>query len=523
MLSTVISGGVRGISSYLMRVEVDAASGLPSFSMVGDVSGDTKEAGERVRVVLKNAGYPVPPMRITVNLSPAAIRKSGVSVDLPIAVGLLCAMGQLEAASLADTLIIGELGLDGEVHRARGILPIVTKAAQAGIRTCMVPYENAMEGAVVEGMRIVGVRTIAEAVLWLQAAEEEWDSIIPPAVMDVDALFARDLEESTEDFADVRGQLAVRRAAEIAAAGFHHLLLIGPPGSGKSMIARRIPGILPPLSREEALEVSAVYSVAGLLDNETALITKRPFIAPHHSTTGPALIGGGNNPRPGLLSLAHRGVLFLDELPEFRRETLDLLRQPLEEKRVQLSRTSGISSYPASIVLLCAMNPCPCGYYPDRNKCRCTQSQISRYLGHISGPILDRIDICVEAPRVEVSELRLSRDAGGESSAEIRKRVLAARRIQEERFAGTKLMFNSQMGPEELRRFCPLNEEEEKLLESLFQAMDLSARAYHKVLRIARTIADLEASIKVEKKHLIEAAGYRMTDSRYWAGKGEGD
>jgi magnesium chelatase family protein len=315
----------------------------------------------------------------------------------------------------------------------------------------------------------------------------------------------------------------VRRAAEIAAAGFHHLLLIGPPGSGKSMIARRIPGILPPLSREEALEVSAVYSVAGLLDNETALITKRPFIAPHHSTTGPALIGGGNNPRPGLLSLAHRGVLFLDELPEFRRETLDLLRQPLEEKRVQLSRTSGISSYPASIVLLCAMNPCPCGYYPDRNKCRCTQSQISRYLGHISGPILDRIDICVEAPRVEVSELRLSRDAGGESSAEIRKRVLAARRIQEERFAGTKLMFNSQMGPEELRRFCPLNEEEEKLLESLFQAMDLSARAYHKVLRIARTIADLEASIKVEKKHLIEAAGYRMTDSRYWAGKGEGD
>ena len=516
MLSRVLSGGVHGIESYLMQVEVDAANGLPSFVMVGYVSGDTKEAGERVRVALKNAGYRIPPMRITVNLSPAAIRKEGVSVDLPLAIGLLSAMGELPETALQDTIILGELGLDGELHRVRGTLPIVMKAKEAGVKTCILPWENASEGAVVGDMRIVGVHSVQETIAWLTASEEERDRMIPPTRVDLNRMFREGASRIGEDFSDVRGQQAVRRAAEIAVAGFHHLLIVGPPGAGKSMIAGRIPGIMPPLSVEESLEVSAIYSVAGLMPTGEALITKRPFLAPHHTITRAALTGGGASPRPGLISLAHRGVLFLDEMPEFHREMLDLLRQPLEERAVHLSRSVGSCSYPADFMLVGAMNPCPCGYYPDRNRCRCTESEIRRYLSRVSGPILDRIDICVEAQRIEVEELSQHREANAESSASIRERVLRARQMQERRFAGTSLRFNSDMGAQDIHRYCALEEKEEALLQSLFNRMDLSARAYHRVLKVARTIADLEGSEQIGQSHIMEAVCYRMTDSDYW-------
>ena len=522
MLSKVISGGVRGISSYLMQIEVDAASGLPSFVMVGYVSTDTREAGERVRVALKNAGYRIPPMRITVNLSPAAIRKEGVSIDLPLAVGLLAAMDEIPGEKLDGVLILGELGLEGKVMRVSGTLPIVTRAKEAGIKTCILPSENAREGAVVKGMKIVGVDTLQEAIAWLQADDKEKDRMIQPTSVDMNELFTDDNTLSAEDFSDISGQQAVRRAAEVAAAGFHHLLIIGPPGAGKSMIAKRMPGILPPLSVDESLEVSAIYSVSGLLGSNEALITKRPFLSPHHTVTETALTGGGSTPRPGMISRAHRGVLFLDELPEFSRATLDLLRQPIEDRKIRLSRVHGSCTFPADFQLIAAMNPCPCGYYPDRNRCRCTDSEIRRYLGKVSGPILDRIDICVEAKRIDVSELDPHGAAKGESSACIRKRVLAARSIQQKRFAGTKLRFNSDMGPSDIKKYCTLGKKENELLSRLFHTLDLSARSYHRLIKVARTVADLEGAEHIETRHLTEAACYRMTDTRYWNNK-EGD
>ncbi|MBR4530544.1 MAG: YifB family Mg chelatase-like AAA ATPase [Lachnospiraceae bacterium] len=520
MFAAVLSGGVRGITSYLMQVEVDAADGLPSFVMVGYASGDTREAGDRVRVALKNAGYHIPPMRITVNLSPAAIRKERVSVDLPLAMGLLCATGELPEECLADTLVFGELGLDGEVRSVRGTLPIVARAAQAGIRTCILPADNAREGAAVSGMKIVGVRTLEEAVLYLKASAEERDGLIPPTTVDLEEVFAAGETSDPADFSDINGQETVKRAAMIAAAGFHHLLLIGPPGTGKSMIAKRMPGILPPLSEDESIEVSTIYSVAGLMGPEDTLITRRPFISPHHTVTEAALTGGGASPRPGLISLAHRGVLFLDELPEFHRATLDLLRQPMEDRRISIARAGFNCVYPADFMLIAAMNPCPCGYYPDRNRCRCAEHEIRRYLGRISGPILDRIDICVEAPRVKIEDLSGTHPAGDLTSAAIRDRVLAARGIQKKRFTGTKLRFNADMEPADIKRYCALGDAENAMLSGLFRSMGLSARAYHRILRLARTIADLDGSERICKKHIAEAACYRRADSSYWSGGG---
>ena len=518
MFSSIVSGAVHGITSYLMQVEVDVSDGLPGFNMVGFMSGEVREAKDRVRVALKNYGVKLPPSKITVNLSPADIKKEGIVVDLPVAVGILTAMGEISEKALEDTVVLGELGLDGEIKAIKGTLPIVMKAREMGYKTIILPKVNSKEGAVIDGIKIIGVSSLQEVVTYLMAYEDERDTVIPPTTVDIEAIFREEEKESLKlDFADINGQAGVKRAVEVAAAGFHHILLIGPPGSGKSMVAKRIPTILPPLSLDESLEVSAIYSVAGMLKENEALITRRPFMAPHHMITENALVGGGSIPHPGAISLAHRGVLFLDEMPEFPRAKLDLLRQPIEDRKINIVRTKGTFSYPADFMLAGALNPCPCGYYPDRNKCKCTPNEIRRYLGHISGPILDRIDICVEAPRVDIADLsRGSARSANESSADIRKRVLAARERQQLRFKNAGISFNSEMSPKDIEKYCRLGPKEKGFLENAFCSMELSARAYHKVLRIARTIADLEGCDNIQEIHLMEALSYRMTDGKYW-------
>ena len=518
MFASITSGTLHGLNSYLMQVEVDVSDGLPMFNMVGLLATEVREAGERVRVALRNTGIELPPKHITVNFSPADIRKSGVGVDLPVALGILTALGNLKVESLQNTVVLGELGLDGDVKKIRGVLPLVRKAREEGYKTCILPAVNANEGAVVTGMKIVGVGSLAEALWYLSAEETERDSLIEPACTDVQALFTRDERETELDFADINGQGAVKRAIEIAAAGFHHILMIGAPGAGKSMIAKRIPTILPPLSEDEAIEVSTIYSVAGLLDAKQALITKRPFLSPHHTITETALAGGGRVPTPGTISLSHRGVLFLDEMAEFSSKTLDIMRQPLEDKCVRIARSTGTYTYPADYMMVGATNPCKCGYYPDHNKCRCTEKDIKRYLSHISGPLLDRIDLCIETPRVDVTELN-GRASGNETSKQIRERVVRAHSIQRKRFVGSKIHFNAEMNPMQISRYCRLGEKELALLERLYRHLDLSARSYHKLIKVARTIADLAGAEAVECEHITEASCYRMAEQSFWKGR----
>lgn len=509
MYRKVLSATMIGLECEMIHVEADVSDGMPMFDMVGFLGCEVREARERVHTALRNSSMALPPKRITINLSPADVKKEGAAFDLPIAIGILSALELVPQEALSQTLIIGELSLNGEVQIVRGILPIVMAAKEQGIRRCILPKGNEREGALVEGMQIIGVASLSEAVEWLNGRQQKRD-----ALPSMGQAFLKE-EEYREDFADLRGQEVVKRGVQIAAAGFHNLLMVGPPGAGKTMIAKRIPSILPPLNIEESLQISKIYSVAGLLPKEDPLIRKRPFRAPHHTITGAALAGGGKYPRPGEISLATRGVLFLDEFTEFSSSTLDLMRQPLEDRKVVLSRLGGTYVYPADFMLVAAMNPCKCGYYPDRSKCTCSPGEINRYLGRVSQPLLDRMDVCVETPRVEYEQLAGERT--GESSAKIRERVMVAKERQTRRYRGTAYRFNAELPGSQMKTYCPLGNDQEDLLKQAFESLNLSARAYHRIIKVSRTIADLEGCEQIQSAHIAEAIGYRSMDKKYWS------
>ena len=507
MIVKINTGTLCGLEGKSVIVEADFSNGLPSFDVVGLPDATVKESKERVRAALKNSGFEFPPKRAVINLAPADLKKEGTQFDLPIAISIMAGTGQLRG-ELEEYLFIGELGLSGELRAVNGVLSLVSSAKQFGITKVFVPSDNAEEAAITEGIEVYGANCLRDVYMHLTG-----EKVIEPTICDIDSIFA-DSSQYDIDFSDVRGQIGLRRGIELCVSGGHNLLFIGTPGSGKSMLSQRIPTILPDMSLEEAIEVTKIYSVAGALENGTNLIAKRPFRSPHHSASAVSIIGGGAKAKPGEISLAHNGVLFLDEFPEYRKDVIESMRQPLEDKKITVTRANASFTYPCNTMLVVALNPCKCGRYGDgTNRCRCSETDVKRYLGKISGPMLDRIDIQLEAAPVKYADLKAMK---GESSAEIKKRVNAAREIQKERYKGEGIMTNAQLTGSLIEKYCVIGKNESELLKEAFDSLGLTARAYTRILKVARTIADCEGRENINEMDIAEAIGYRSLDRKYF-------
>lgn len=509
MLVKVYGSAIHGVSAQTITIEVNIDTGGVGYHLVGLPDNAIKESSYRISAALKNVGFKIPGKKITINMAPADLRKEGSAYDLSIALGILAASSQINAENIGAYLIMGELSLDGGLLPIKGVLPIAIKARDEGFRGIILPKQNAREAAIVNDLEVMGVENIREVI-------DFFDEGIPIPLTQIDTRkeFQEKINHFPFDFSEVKGQETAKRAMEVAAAGGHNIILIGPPGSGKTMIAKRVPSILPPLTLKEALETTKIHSVAGKIGTETSLMTVRPFRSPHHTISDVALVGGGTYPQPGEISLAHNGVLFLDEMPEFKRTVLEVMRQPLEDREVTISRAKFTVNYPASFMLVASMNPSPSGYFPDDPNNTSSAVEMQRYMNKLSGPLLDRIDIHIEVQKVEFVQLTEKRK--GESSVEIRQRVLNAREKQTERFRNLEINYNSQMGPKEIEQHCALDENSKNLIKTAMEKLNLSARAYDRILKVSRTIADLEASDEILTSHVAEAIQYRSLDREFW-------
>ncbi|MBE6787106.1 MAG: ATP-binding protein [Ruminococcaceae bacterium] len=506
MFSRTHSVGMFGFQTYMIQIEADISNGLPAFDIVGLPDTAVKESRDRVRAAIKNCGFKFPVSRITVNLAPADRKKEGSAYDLPVLLAILKASGQLDV-NLSQSIAIGEVALDGIIRGVNGVLAMTITAKENGVKDIFVPKENATEAAVVEGINVYPVHDVKQIIAHLKGEKLIEKQPLTPTTP-IDSI-------RVPDFSDVKGQLAAKKALEIAAAGNHNIILVGPPGAGKSMLAKRLPGILPDMTFDESIETTKIHSIAGILDNKNPFVSVRPFRSPHHTVSVAGISGGGAVPKPGEISLAHNGVLFLDELPEFRRDVMEALRQPIEDGKVTISRVAGTLTYPSNIMLVAAMNPCPCGFFGHPTKqCTCSPQSVRKYLSKISGPMLDRIDLHVEVPPVDYTALNSNQ--AEETSAQIKKRVNRARKIQQERYKGTGITCNAMLTPALLKKYCVLSNDASKYLELSFERLGMSARAYDRILKVARTIADLDGSQIIEKQHIFSAISFRSLDRKYW-------